>query len=75
MCVCVCFFQGFSTTALPTISGDLAYIVTLQSNQELVSLAHGIEADSKEVWASDNSVLSTGIFNEFATLSRLIDIS
>ena len=75
MCVWGGEVQDFSSTAPPPISGDLAYIVTLQSNQELVSLAHGIEADSKEVWASDNSVLSTGIFNEFATLSRLIDIS
>ena len=67
--------QDFSSTAPPPISGDLAYIITLQSNQVFVSqswsLTYSIQVYCQEAWASDHLVLATGIFNEFATISRI----
>lgn len=77
--ICVCVWGGevqdFSSTAPPPISGDLVYIITLQSNQVFVSqswsLTYSIQVYCQEAWASDHLVLATGIFNEFATISRI----
>ena len=73
---CFCFlFSGFLLHSPSPISGDLAYIITLQSNQVIVSqswsLTYSIQVYCQEAWASDHLVLATGIFNEFATISRI----